>query len=183
MANGHGNETPRNKLATAQATLKLALRLNAEVTAGRIDASIYQREVTVITGGPGLHLPPFLAGSNEDLKHGTFNLVLIALSASALTADETLKEVFGPASKDLDASRIGIRIVVNQLRNAFAHNPWRPRWAVFPKYRRTYPITLDDGAMFTFDATNLEGDGVKPEHGGGLEFWMKLLQHCERLVG
>lgn len=183
MANGHGNETPRNKLATAQATLKLALRLNAEVTAGRIDASIYQREVAVITGGPGFHLPPFLAGSNEDLKHGTFNLVLIALSASALTADETLKEVFGPASKDLDASRIGIRIVVNQLRNAFAHNPWRPRWAVFPKYRRTYPITLDDGAMFTFDATNHEGDGVKPEHVGGLEFWMKLLQHCERLVG
>jgi len=43
MANGHGTETPANKLATAQATLELAIRLNAEVNTGRIDASIYQR--------------------------------------------------------------------------------------------------------------------------------------------
>jgi len=56
MANGHGTETPANKLATAQATLELAIRLNAEVNTGRIDASIYQREVTVITGGAGLRL-------------------------------------------------------------------------------------------------------------------------------
>ncbi len=73
--------------------------------------------------------------------------------------------------------------MVNQLRNAFAHNPWRPRWVVFPKYRDRYPIVLDDGSKFTFDATMLDGDGVKPEQVGGLEFWIKLLQHCERLVG
>jgi hypothetical protein len=182
MANGHGTETPANKLATAQATLELAIRLNAEVNTGRIDASIYQREVTVITGGAGLRLSPFPAGTNEDLMLGAFNLVLIAHSASALTTDETLDEVFGKASNDQDATRLSIRVMVNQLRNAFAHNPWRPRWLVYPKYRQAYPITLDDGTTFTFDATNLDGDGVKPEHVGGLEFWVKMLQHRERLV-
>lgn len=182
MANGVGTETPANKIATAQATLGLAIRFNAEVLAGRITPAIYARNVAVHTGGPGLQLPAFPQGTLEDLKHGTFNIVLIALSASALTVDETLDEVFGKAATDSDASRRSIRVMVNQLRNAFAHNPWRPRWRVFDKYRGLYPIMLDDGSRFTFDSTNLDGDRIKPEDVGGLEFWVKLLQHCERLV-
>jgi hypothetical protein len=182
MTNGHGAETPANKFATAQAALELAIRLNAEVLSARIDASIYQRQVQVITGGKGLVLPPYPTSTSEDLKLGMFNLVLIALSASALTADETLDEVFGKLAAETDADRLSIRVMVNQLRNAFAHNPWRPKWRVFPKYRNAYLIALDDGTKFTFDATLLDGDGVKPEQVGGWEFWVKLLQHCERLV-
>ena len=182
MANGHGSETAANKFATAQATLELAIRLNAEVNARRIDSSIYKREVRVVTGGQGLHLPADPSGTQQDLEYGTFNLVLIALSASALTADETLDEVFGKISADKEPSRQGLRVMVNQLRNAFAHNPWRPRWLVFEKYRKVYPVVLSDGTTFSFDATELDGDGLKPEHVGGLEFWVKLLQHCEGLV-
>lgn len=182
MGNGHGIETPANKIATAQAVLGLAFRLNAEIIAGRINSAIFRREVSVITGSSGVTLPAFPEGTDEDLKLGSFNLVLISLSASALTTDETLDEVFGKLSSETDSNRLGIRVMVNQLRNAFAHNPWRPKWVVFPKYRNTYPITLDDGSTFTFDATALDGDGVKPEQVGGLEFWVKLLQHCERLA-
>jgi hypothetical protein len=134
----------------------------------------------VASGGDGLRLFPFPEGTDQDLNHGIFNIVLIALSASALTVDETLDEVFGKASTDKDLTRIGIRVMVNQLRNAFAHNAWRPKWVISQKYRNSYPIELDDGSKFTFDATSLDGDGVKPEHVGGLEFWTKL---CERLVG
>jgi|GEM_PF-969480 len=182
MANGHGIETPANKIATAQATLSLAIRLNAEVIQGRITSDLFKREVTIFTGGTGLRLRPSPEGTNENLQHGMFNLVQIALSASALTADETLDEVFGECASERDPARVSIRVMVNQLRNAFAHNPWRPKWRVYPKYRKTYPITLDDGSMFDFDATNLDGDGVKPEQVGGLEFWIKVLQHCERMV-
>ncbi|MCL5801910.1 MAG: hypothetical protein M1283_05265 [Gammaproteobacteria bacterium] len=182
MTNGHGIETPANKIATAQATLGLAIRLSGEVEAGRINTEIFKRGVIIHTGGNGLRLPPFHEGTDQDIKHGIANIVLIALGASALTVDETLNEVFGKAATDTDSTRIGIRVMVYQLRNAFAHNPWRPKWIVFPKYRNSYPIELDDGSRFTFDATNLNGDGVKPEHVGGLEFWTKLLQHCERLV-
>ena len=111
-----------------------------------------------------------------------FNIVLIALSASALAVDETLDEVFCKAASDTEPSRVGVRVMVDQLRNAFAHNPWRPRWLVYAKYRNTYPITLDDGSTFTFDATNLDGQSVKPEQVGGFEFRVKLLRHCENLV-
>jgi hypothetical protein len=182
MANGYGMETPDNKIATAQAVLSLAFRLNSEVLTGRITAEIFSREVTVVTGSKGVMLPAFPQGTNDELHLGIFNIVLIALSASALTVDETLDEVFGKISEDKDPNRIGIRVMVNQLRNAFAHNPWRPRWVIYPKYRNSYAIALDDGTTFTFDATVLDGDGVKPEQVGGLEFWVKVLQHCERLV-
>ncbi len=153
MINGHGIETPANKIATAQAVLSLAVRLNAEVTAGRIDAGIFKREVTIITGSTGVSLPAFPEGTIQDLQFGAFNLVLIALSATALTVDETLDQVFCKLSNDSDANRIGIRVMVNQLRNAFAHNPWRPKWVVHQRYRNAYPIVLDDGSKFTFDAS------------------------------
>jgi hypothetical protein len=183
MTNGHGIETPANKIATAQATLGLAIRLIGEVEAGRITTEMFKRSVTVHTGGDGLILPTFPEGTDHDLKDGIFNIVLISLSSSALTVDETLDEVFGKASTDTEPTRIGIRVMVNQLRNAFAHSPFRPKWVISQKYRKSYPIELDDGSKFTFDATSLDGDGVIPEHVGGLEFWTKLLQHCERLVG
>jgi hypothetical protein len=183
MTNGHGIETPANKIGTAQATLELAIRLSAEVEQGRITTEIFKRGVTVQTAGAGLRLPPFPEGTEQNLKDGIFNIVLNALSASALTVDETLDEVFGKGSTDIDLALTGIRVMVNQLRNAFAHNPWRPKWVIRQKFRTSYPIELDDGSRFTFDATNLDGDGVRPEHVGGLEFWTTLLQHCERLVG
>ncbi|HWN77275.1 MAG TPA: hypothetical protein VNN81_05205, partial [Bradyrhizobium sp.] len=68
MTNGHGIETPANKIATAKATLGLAIRLNAEVKQGRITTEIFKRGVTVYTGGAGLRLPPFPEGTDQDLK-------------------------------------------------------------------------------------------------------------------
>jgi hypothetical protein len=183
MTNGHGTETPANKIATAQAILGLAFRLRGDVETGRITAEIFKRGVTVHTGGDGLELSPSPEKTDQNLKDEIYNIMLIALSASALTVDETLGEVFGKASDDRDRTRIGIRVMVHQLRNAFAHNPWRPKWVIFERYRKSYPIELDDGVKFTFDATSLDGNGVQPEHVGGLEFWTNLLQHCERLVG
>lgn len=182
MTNGYGIETPANMIATAQAVLSLAFRLNAEVISGKINKSLFLQNVSVITGNTGVQVPANPEATTEDLKSGTFNLIQIAMSASALTTDEVLSDVFGELSDDTDTNRVGIRVLVHQLRNAFAHNPWRPRWVVYQKYQKRYPITLYDGSAFTFDATALDGDGVMPEQVGGLEFWVKLLQHCERLV-
>jgi hypothetical protein len=67
-----GSETPANKIATAQATLELALRINAEVNAGQLIQEIYKQDVSIITGGQGLRLPPFPEGTKENLADGTF---------------------------------------------------------------------------------------------------------------
>lgn len=169
-------------MSTALATLGLAIRLNAEVNAGRIDVSIFQRGVTIHTGGEGLRLPESPETTQADLDHGIYNIVQIALSASALTADETLLQVFGSFDSSTEPNLLGIRVVVNQMRNAFAHNLWRPKWCIRKSLRKAYPIILDNGNEFTFDATNLDGDGLNPGQFGGLERWIEVLQHCERLV-
>jgi len=120
MTNGHGAETPANKFATSQAIFELAIRLNAEVSSGRIDESIYRRQVRVITGDKGLLLPPDTAATVNDLNLGMFNIVLVALSATALSADETLDEVFGKLSTETDPNRLSIRVMINEsLGNLF----------------------------------------------------------------
>lgn len=177
-----GTETPASKIATAQAVLSLTFRLSAEVNSGRIGPGIFSHTVTIVTGDSGLVLPASPELTEADLKAGMENLNVMALSASALTLDETLDEFFGRLNADRDVNRHALRVMVNQLRNAFAHNPWRAKWVVYPKYRNRYPIALDDGSKFTFDSTNLDGQGIIPEQVGGLEFWVKVLQHCERLV-
>ena len=177
-----GTETPASKIATAQAVLSLTFRLSAEVNSGRIGANIFAQTVTIVTGSSGLVLPASPELTDADLKAGMENLNVMALGASALTLDETLDEVFGKLNSDKDVGRHRLRVMVNQLRNAFAHNPWRAKWVVHVKYRNEYPITLDDGSSFTFDARSIDGQGIKPEQVGGLEFWVKALQHCERLV-
>jgi hypothetical protein len=182
MTNGHGTETPASKMSTALATLGLAIRLNAEVNEGRIDVSIFQRGVTIHTGGAGLRLPESPEATQADLDHGIYNIVQIALGASALTADETLSQVFGSFGSTTEPNLLGIRVMVNQMRNAFAHNPWRPKWRIRHSFRKAYPIILDNGNEFIFDATNLDGDGLNPGQFGGLEGWVELLQRCERLV-
>lgn len=182
MTGGRGIENPANKFATAQAVLSLAFRLRAEVNSGRLTKELFQQEVVVNTGSTGIIVPSFPEGTHQDLIDGIENISLIALSASALTADETLDEVYGSLTNETDTNRKGLRVMVNQLRNAFAHNPWRPRWQIFPKYRGAYPITLSDGSFFKFDSQTLDGEPIKPEDVGGMEFWVKLLQHCEREV-
>jgi hypothetical protein len=182
MPHEYAIETPSSKIATAQAVLSLAVRLSGEVEGGRINKDIFGREVIIHTGDKGVKVPAFPQGTQEDLKRGISNIVLIALSASALTVDETLDEVFGNLASESDKNRMSIRVMVNQLRNAFAHNPWRPKWLVYPKYRNVYPVELCDGTRFEFDARSLDGDGIKPEHIGGLELWVKLLRHCEKAV-
>ena len=118
-----GVETPATKISTAQAILSLAFRLSAEVNSGRIGADIFAHAVNIVTGSSGLRLPASPELTIVDLKAGMENINVMALSASALTLDETLNEVFGKLSADSDQNRHALRVMVHQLRNAFAHNP------------------------------------------------------------
>lgn len=106
---------------------------------------MFQRSVTVHIDNDGLIIPSFHEGTDQDLRRGIFNILLIALSVSALTVDETLKEVFGEVSTNTDMNRIGISVMLNQLRNAFAHNPWHLKWMIYQKYRKSYSLELDEG--------------------------------------
>ena len=100
MTNGHGNETPANKIATALANLCLAFRLSGEVGAGHITADIFKRGITVLTDGDAIDLSPSPKKNDDNLKNEIHNIVLNALSVSALIVDEALD----PHATDTDPS-------------------------------------------------------------------------------
>lgn len=175
-----GGESPKVKLKTAQAILTLAIRLNGEVLAGRIRYTLYQREMTIFTGAQGLRLPAYPKGNKQDLIIGMHNLVLMAIGATALTADEVLEQVFGRLDKEV--SRQGLRAVVSQVRNAFAHSPWRPTWLIKEHLRQKYEVYLGDADYLVFDATRLDSKQLQPEDFGGLEAWVRILKYCEQIV-
>jgi len=168
------------KMATASAMLAYAFRISSEISSGRIGPEICNRTVNIITGDAGVHLEPDPSVSRKELSAWSTNMVMLALYGSALTCDELLDST--SIGKSQDQSDIGIVVLVNQLRNAFAHSPWLPKWRIFPKYRKAYPIKLANGASFTFPAHELDGEFVKPGDYGGLEFWLALLKQCEGMV-
>ena len=184
MADSFIKDSPAKKMETAQASFAFALRLFAEVEAGRITTDIYKQEARVETGGGEITVPPFDDVTEKDLQVAINNLLLTSLYSSAIVTDEVLFDVFGKNDpNDPDQSRNGFRVIVRQLRNAFSHTPWYPRWLIRDiNERKAFPIKLDDGTTFTFDATSLHGSGLKLCQIGGMEFWVKLLAHCERIV-
>ena len=168
------------RMATASAMLAYAFRISSEITSDRIGPEICNRAVNIITGDVGVHLEPDPSVTREELTAWSKNMVMLALYGSALTCDELLDSTC--ISDSQDESDIGIVVLVNQLRNAFAHSPWQPRWRIFSKYRKAYPITLANGARFTFPAHKLNGEYVKPGDYGGREFWLAVLKQCEGMV-
>jgi hypothetical protein len=175
-------EIHASKIATALATLSLAFRLSNYVAVNKLTSDIFYHDVFIDTGDSFLKIPSNTEGSQADLQSGISNLLLIALSTSALVLDEILEERFGRPSEDREPSRSGIRAMVHQLRNAFAHNPWRPKWKINDNWKKVFPVTLATGEMFNFDTRALNGKSIQPKDVGGLEFWLKVIQHCGRLV-
>jgi hypothetical protein len=183
MIDSPENETAAQKMETVQASFGFACRLYVDVCEGRITTDIYKRDAFVTTGGGGVHIPPFDEATDEDLKAAINNMLLLAFYSSAIATDQILCDVFGGTYlKDSDQSRKGIRVLVRLLRNAFSHNPWYPKWKISRDQRQIFPIKLDDGSYFNFDATKLHGSGIQPIQIGGVEFWISLLAHCQRLV-
>jgi hypothetical protein len=176
-------ETPADRLAVGRAILALAARLSGAVRDGQITESIYLRPVRLETGGTGLRLPAYPGGTLADLYAGIDNILLLAISGSALTTDEVLQQVYGTFDPASASSMTGIRMLVYQLRNAFAHRPWEPTWNIRSAHLGVFPVLLDNGSKFDFDTRTLNGQRLKPDDFGGLEFWVMLLQHCERMIG
>ena len=177
-------DSPANRIGVALAVIALAARLSRAVRVGQIDESIYQHALVLDGGGStALHLPPHPEATKGDLLAGIDNIMLLAVSGSALTTDEVLTDVFDrfdPTSAD---SITGLRVMVSQVRNAFAHRPWQPSWNIKPAHRGVFEVALANGMRFEFDTRNLHGERLKPEDFGGIEFWVSLLQYCQNIVG
>jgi len=93
-----------------------------------------------------------------------------------------MQDVFGDFDPKSDDPIVGIREMVFQMRNAFAHRPWRTRWRIKAQHQGVFPVVLDAESRFDFDTRALDGQRIKPDDVGGFEFWIRLIQHCRALI-
>jgi hypothetical protein len=165
-------DTPIDAIRNALDLVIYGFHVFAAVNAGRFTPDTFLRPLRIHTGGPGITIDKTYTA--DQFKGAAWNLMLSALETSAIATDTAL-ESLGPRNSE-DTSDLGsARNIVYQIRNAFAHNPFHPRWHCDQRYRRIYRVT-PIGVEFDGQACN--GQEWKPEHFGGLEGYLALLLFC-----
>jgi hypothetical protein len=170
--------TPLDAIRTAKQFLYWAWFVHDAVVRGAITPDSFTNEIT--EGATTLRCPP-ANRTPEALGRWSWNTVLAAMSISAIAADRALDDTFGAkpdpaaASSDRDATRV----IIYQLRNAYAHDPLNPRWVCRPGYLGVFRI---NALNFTLDTTALNGQPWNIAHVGGPLEYFKLLSYCQELV-
>lgn len=93
--------------------------------------------------------------------------------------DSALDDIFGKGEKSNPVQTTGLlaaRIIVNQIRNAYAHDPIHPKWHVQnPNHQKTFQINEID---LTVNLRELNGKDFKVEQINGSVGVAKLLNYC-----
>lgn len=165
----------------AIATLCYAFRIYASVNDGTIT--------------PAELAPPFNFGAEDhayevvidkpyadrQVADGSWNLVLAALTTSTAANHRALQQHFGKKSPDpLTTDELEQAWnILHQLRNAFAHDPFRPTFVPSTGYRRTYTVA---SLGISCDFAALTGTEFKPHIFGGLDGYLALVSLCIRSI-
>lgn len=111
-----------------------------------------------------------------------WNQLLAAVAVSAIATDEALDERFGKKTNatlegatELDAARV----VIAQIRNAFAHEPLRPKWACTPGYHQKYVVA---SIHVTWNGETVHHQHFKAQDFGGWEAHARLLRFAQDAV-
>lgn len=173
--------TPSEKIENAFAALILAARFHAACIEGRISADNFPGSTHIHTGGEGLVIAPEVY-TKDKLVDQSFNIFLLAVGSTSIILDEALDQAFGSKDPADTSNRGSLRAIVYMIRCAFAHGPFTPRWDIRGRYLKRFSVETDDNFVVTLDCPKLNGDGVKPEHFGGFESYIKLYQYAAREV-
>ena len=105
---------------------------------------------------------------------------VIATTGICFTAfDSAMDEAFSKCDKTLPALTTGLsaaRVIVKQIRNAYAHDPIHPKWVIRnPNHQKTFQISEID---LTMNLDNLNGHAFRVEDINGSVGVAKLLNYC-----
>lgn len=125
--------------------------------------------------------------SMEEMKLWGRNNLLMSLGTGAIATDTALDAVFTKKNKANDTTELGsARVIMFQIRCAFAHDPLSPIWKPDDRFKHTYrvivAVPLESGAI---DRRTIEfhPPSIKGRHSsfldiGGLSGYMSLLRFC-----
>ena len=162
------------------------------VFASFLEGAIQQQRITPATLGKGLRLEEgdhsldlTNTYSSEELQAESRNLMLITLGTTAISTNRALEIVYGKRVNPNDTSPEGsARVLLYQIRCAFAHDPLNPIWAPHHgKYNRQYELAFktptDEPITYhcKFNPSLLDGKPLKPKHIGGMKGYLGLLHY------
>lgn len=183
-------ETPVQMIKGSIRLFVFACFLENAVRRETITPASLREQIRLDEGGWGVDFKK--AHTADELKHGTRNLMLITLGTTALATNKAVEVVHGKNVVATDTSPQGsARVLLYQIRCAFAHDPLNPVWAPTPKYDHHYRLTVTvnrpSGEPKTereieFHPLSLKNKSLSPEHFGGLGGYLGLLQYFQKTI-
>jgi len=125
--------------------------------------------------------------TDAPLRADARNMILMALGTTAICANKAMEAVFGKTNPRDTGPFGSARVILYQIRCAFAHDPLNPVWTPNVKsYKHTYQVTalVPHASGKTINRTiKLHPPTLKNEHLGAADFgglggYMALLQYC-----
>jgi hypothetical protein len=175
-------EGPAGVARQAILLVRFTLHTFVATWSGKLGPEVVNGDVALDLGRGFLDIPATYTAL--DFKKRTWDVHLAGLAVSAQAMDQALDETFGlprplerkpcPSPEtlsDIDAARVIIRLI----RNAFAHNPFAPRWKCSGDARGVFVIPA---IGFTFDTRDLDRIPLEAVHIGGIDGYLNLLGFC-----
>lgn len=183
-------ETPAQMIKGSIRLFVFACFLDDAVRRGTITPACFQEQIRLDEGGWGIDFKK--AHTADELDHGTRNLMLITLGTTAVATNKALEVVYGKELDATDTSQQGsARVLLYQIRCAFAHDPLNPVWAPTSKYDRHYrlqvkvnrpPTEPTTERKIEFHPPSLKDMRLNPKHFGGLGGYLGLLEYFQKIV-
>ena len=168
------------KIVNAQLAWIFGMQLYEAALERHISPRVFAYPLTVATNGEGLNI--LKSYTVEQLEVAAWNQLLAAVAISAIATDEALDETLGQKTNatlegatELDAARV----VIAQIRNAFAHEPLRPTWACTAGYHRQYAVA---SINVTWNGGLVHDQQFKAEDFGGWKAYARLMRFAQEAV-
>jgi len=184
-------ETPIQMINGSIKLFVFACFLDDAVKRGTITPACLQEQIALSEGG-GLGITLKKPHTADELKHGTKNLMLITLGTTAVATNKALEVVYGKEIDPTDTSQQGsARVLIYQIRCAFAHDPLNPVWAPTKSYDHNYRLTVrvnrpvgepETERVIEFNPHAFMNARLNPKQFGGLGGYLGLLTYFEKTL-
>jgi hypothetical protein len=165
--------------------LLIALSMDEAITSGMIVPSMFSTQVTMrdVPGGKTVSVSRDGPILQEDLKNWARHVQLSLLSTWTLMVDQALEKKYGKHHlQDKDPDRRAVRCIIYQMRCAFAHSSFAPKWQVKLGYRRSFTLSNLPSGSITMNFAQLDGQPLKPSQHDGWYKVFELLQYAQRFL-
>lgn len=134
-------ETPVQIIKSSIDLFVFACFLHDAVNQGLITPNSFRKDIRLDEGGRGIDFQATY--SQEQLQAYTRNLTLVTLGNTAIATSKALEVLYGDINPKDTSPTGSARVILYQIRCAFAHDPLNPVWTPKVKhYNHVYKVTV-----------------------------------------